>query len=399
MLIRSASPHDAEAIAALYRICFSSIVRTHDEWISDVQPTPRRSWDDILIAELDGNIVGALTLYPQQLYIGGNRLTCGGIGGVAVLPEYRRRGFSLLLLREAFRRMKETHTVLSMLYPVRHSFYAKAGYGLIGEVHVLTVAPSAFPAFDDAEAVRKYQNEDLPALAACYEQYAACNTCVICRTAETWQHELEEWTMQTKAVYCFHEADRITGYYVLSIQDTAIVSELVYLTPSALGGLLASLRNLGERVPTVMLQQTRDDYFQCLLRDPVIPEAPRIAGLFPESGRIGYGYMGRIIDCTAALRQRGYRPVRGNVTFEIDDSLFPENCRPVTLIGIQNQFTVESLRTPNTIQLSSSVFAQIFCGYLSVQTALKAGLATATGDISFADAAFAVPVPHCIDFF
>ncbi|MCX6137084.1 MAG: GNAT family N-acetyltransferase [Ignavibacteriales bacterium] len=399
MELRSARPDDAPALADLYRVCFPAILRTASEWLEDVQSTPRRSWNDIIITIDSGVLAGALTLYPHELFIGGGSLKSGGIGGVAVLPEFRSRGISSQMMAEAFRRMNRSGQVLSMLYPFRHSFYARAGYGLIGELQRITTDVLSFPESVLAKHVLPFTERDLPNLDACYRSYALHSTCMIARTADTWRYDIGQWTRSEKQLYCFHENETVTGYILLTPHQHITVSEFVWTSLSALRGLLGFLRECVGNGRTVSICQPRDGFLQTLLLDPVIPEAVPLQELFPASGHFGYGYMARVIDCAAALRNRGYRPSTGDVTFEIDDPLFPENRMPITLHCHGNGFEVDHTASPNTLRMNIFVFSQVFCGYLPLEAAIRTGQAAATGDGEFVGSAFSVPAPNCLDFF
>ena len=88
------------------------------------------------------------------MIIAGETMKCGGIGSVAVLPEFRMNGIARQLMMAAFASMRTTDTPLSLLYPFKHSFYQRMGYGLIGDIHTMTVPTSSIPRFSERDDVQ-----------------------------------------------------------------------------------------------------------------------------------------------------------------------------------------------------------------------------------------------------
>ncbi|MBQ7983563.1 MAG: GNAT family N-acetyltransferase, partial [Clostridia bacterium] len=49
----------------------------------------------------NGNMAGAVGVYPYDVYIGGRKLRFATVGNIGVLPEYRGRGYMQLLMDAA----------------------------------------------------------------------------------------------------------------------------------------------------------------------------------------------------------------------------------------------------------------------------------------------------------
>jgi len=398
MNIRKASFDDTEAIARIYAVSFPGIMRTHEEWCEDLQPNPLRSFDDIFVSEENGIVTGTLTLYPHTMSVGGERLKSGGIGAVAVLPDFRLNGIAKRLMAEAYASMRTSGTPLSLLYPFRHSFYQKQGYGLIGDIQTLTIHSASVPRFSERDDVHPLSDHELPALSECYDAFARENTCVISRTHDAWRFALKRARKNHWGYWCHHSGDRITGYMLIDERDTVTVKEFVYLTPSALRGLLGFLAVYKTHCP-LFIPHTRDEHFHLLCSDPVDVSDRMLYGLYPLSGHYGHGYMLRIVDVVEALLQRRFRPATGSVTFHILDDQIPENTAPVTLVLEHDPARVSRDTSPSLISLTVSTFAQLYAGYISFTAASRLGLIDSHGDLAYLDEAFALPVPHCLDFF
>src|SRR6266850_4703355 len=132
---RPARRTDVETLAELgsrtYRV---ASIEKRREFYTD---HPRFSLRDVRVAELEGQVVASLVLYPLSAYVRGHRLPITGVGSVAVSPEHRRRGVGEACLRAALRELRQRGQHLSALYPFRSSYYRRIGYGVIEYVHQL----------------------------------------------------------------------------------------------------------------------------------------------------------------------------------------------------------------------------------------------------------------------
>ena len=142
MLIRQATGGDSDAIAALLSKSFledTSVIRI------SIENNPRYSISHMYVAEDKGTgsgILGCLRITPFEVYSRGTRMSMAGVAAVAVQPDVRRRGIAESLMLNALRTMYETGYPISMLFPFRHEFYRKFGYGYVGNIVHYEFAPS-----------------------------------------------------------------------------------------------------------------------------------------------------------------------------------------------------------------------------------------------------------------
>jgi predicted acetyltransferase len=398
MEIRTSTADDTEAIARLYAVSFPSVVKTHDEWCNELQPNARRTFDDILVASDQGRVTGSLTLFRHTLFLSGVEFKCGGIGGVAVLPEFRMNGIAKQLMTSAFDRMRALHIPLSLLYPFKQSFYQKLGYGLIGDVQTMTISTAAIPRFSERDYVHPLIDHELSVLMACYDTFARRNSFCITRSADIWKQELKRAHKNRWTYWCFHSDNAITGYMLVDEKEQVTIREFVYLTPASLRGLLGFLAVYKTHSP-LLIPYARDEFFHLLCTDPVDVSNGMLFGLYPLSGHYGHGLMLRMIDIHNPLKQRQFRTAKGFVTFHIIDDQIPDNSTTASVIFNGDAVEHSDEITTHLVSLTISTFAQLFSGYISFSSALKTGLIDAYFDVSFLDDAFAVPAPHCLDFF
>ncbi|MCQ2008632.1 MAG: GNAT family N-acetyltransferase [Sporolactobacillus sp.] len=80
------------------------------------------------IAKVNGQMAGAVQIFPFPLSYHGVELKCGGIGNVAALPKYRGRHLIRTILNHQTKWMAEHGYDLSLLFTGINSFYEKEGW-------------------------------------------------------------------------------------------------------------------------------------------------------------------------------------------------------------------------------------------------------------------------------
>ena len=75
-----------------------------------------------------GEMMSTLTVNDYQIRFDGNACRMGGVGGVATLPQYRRRGGIRACFEKALRELHGEGFDFSYLYPFSTAYYRKFGY-------------------------------------------------------------------------------------------------------------------------------------------------------------------------------------------------------------------------------------------------------------------------------
>ena len=127
---------------------------------------------NLLIIKEEGRIVSHVALIPRRFHIDGITLKVGGIGGVATHPDYRRRGFAGILLKEAIRRMEKEGYDISILGGDRHR-YRWFGWETAGRqyIHVLNKRSLPFLSKTRHLRIRRYKNQDLDRIRAVHARF------------------------------------------------------------------------------------------------------------------------------------------------------------------------------------------------------------------------------------
>lgn len=127
---------------------------------------------DCWIVEVDGRMAGALRTYRLQMHLWGRVLPTMGLAGVAVAPDFRRRGIGRRMCVKALEIARDRGDVLCALYPFKTSFYRGLGFALIGERHRYRFDPTDFPIYPGWDRVERAPEEGHELAREIYERIA-----------------------------------------------------------------------------------------------------------------------------------------------------------------------------------------------------------------------------------
>jgi predicted acetyltransferase len=378
---RPARRTDVETLAELatraYRV---HSVEKRREFYTD---HPRFGLRDVRVAELDGQIVASLVLYPLTAYVRGQRVPVTGVGSVAVSPEHRRRGVGETFLRAALREMRQRGNHLSALYAFRDSYYRKLGYGVFEVVHQVAIGAANLPASDEARRVRRLMLPDRPAVQELYERVAAQGHFALARTADWWPRRLwgypGDW-----AVYEGRRRGQIEGYLYYEVENShgpfrlaITVGEFVAATPEAHRGLVGHLASLSDQVEELHYAAPADNAWLALLKTAQNLRPGAEIGAYHDSGGVATGAMLRITDVKGALELMPLPAgARGEVLLEVDDPVLAPNARAFRVAARDGRLRVgpEAGRKAPRLRVPVEVLAQLVAGTLSPPRAAEAGL-------------------------
>ncbi|MBD3185287.1 GNAT family N-acetyltransferase [Candidatus Bathyarchaeota archaeon] len=111
---RTAMPDDMEDIELL-------IKRAFDNPSAHGRPYP--ALDLVIITEMDGEIVGHVSIRPIDVIARGSRVCCGVLHMVCIDPSHQREGIGTAMLHEAARVMDEEGLLISLLETPVPRFY------------------------------------------------------------------------------------------------------------------------------------------------------------------------------------------------------------------------------------------------------------------------------------
>ncbi|MFI8776658.1 GNAT family N-acetyltransferase [Brachybacterium paraconglomeratum] len=142
MPVRELTPTDALAYRLLTSSAFGGSVDPDDPAAS-APLSPGQTAVGIDSAALPGGAGGVLAaaarIRHDEISLGGGRVRCGGIAGLAVHPAHRGDGLFAELLAAVLARCDEESLPVSMLYPSTPEIYRRHGYQVVARVETLEV--------------------------------------------------------------------------------------------------------------------------------------------------------------------------------------------------------------------------------------------------------------------
>ena len=301
-----------------------------DRWTSYYTKNPHLSWSRIWLAERDGLVLGTASLLDLRMRLDGRLVSVDGVAAVAVDMTARRQGVADGLVRQSLVDARERGVPASFLYAFRPSYYRRFGYAPVEMGHVLHARPRDLPDSLERENVRRYRDEDLPAVERCYRAACADATGALERSPMWWSvRVLREG--QDRVVFQAPGRGTIEGYVLGMLAENASlgrrvfrVQELVATTRRARRGLIGWLAALADEFSTIEVSLPSDGSWLPYLRDPHYPPGRSHFQQEP-AGLVGWGCMGRITHWERALAARGGRGARGSVVLHVRDPLIAEN--------------------------------------------------------------------------
>ncbi|MDO8589479.1 MAG: GNAT family N-acetyltransferase [Armatimonadota bacterium] len=141
----------------------------------------------------NGRIVSALNICRREVRVGSVTLTMGGIGNVGTDPEYRGKGYSSQVLRDAALVMRDDGMDFSILYTGINGFYERLGWRTL-PVPYLWGKLRAAESSGGPYTIRHYDvGKDAAALLRIYDQFNAGLLMSAVRTEHYWRK------------FCLHE--------------------------------------------------------------------------------------------------------------------------------------------------------------------------------------------------
>ncbi len=376
---RPARRTDVDALAELgaraYRV--ASVEQRRHHYLEH----PRFTLRDVRVAELDGEVVGLLILYPLQAYVRGAAIPVTGVGSVAVSPEHRRRGIGEALVRAALREMRARGDRFSALYAYRSSWYRGFGWGACEYVHQLAISPANLPPSDEARRVRRLRLPERGAVQELYDRVARHGHFALARNEAWWTDRLwdypGDWIVYEPRRgriegYLHYEAEASKGPFRLAMT----VTELVASTPEAHRGLVGHLASLRDQYEEIHVAVPGDAAWLALCRNAQNLHPGSEIGAYHDAGNVAQGARLRLVDVKSALETLPVaRDAKGEILLEVSDPVLPANARTWRVTAHGGRLRVAAAARGRAPRLSAPVesLAAIVAGTLSPVRAAEAG--------------------------
>lgn len=332
MIIRKIKPEEIKRTEELFSIAFEcpsdnckSAAEVYEETLGGAN-RDCKYWAERYAAFEDDNktMMSYFCAKPYPVHFDGNHCKMTGIGGVATLPQYRRRGGIRACFEKALMDMYESGYEFSYLYPFSTAYYRKFGYELCCEKSTYTLDLSFLP---------NYKIDGFCELA----ESGSMHLSDVKSIQQAWQSrynmmvEMEDfdylWLTESNPVknqeftYIYKDSAKIPkGYMTFKNEDTPNgrtmnCSRFVYTDLEGFHGLLNLAKSFSSDHKYLIFSLPTDQYITALL-----PEWSMGAG----SCRRTLGGMARVIHVEKVLRKARYLGT-GTLRIAIQDPYIMEN--------------------------------------------------------------------------
>ena len=285
----------------------------------DPQPGDMSWW----ISEDGDDFCGCIGTLPARVRFDGHVVGMTGVGGVATLPQHRRKGAIRACMNAALADMREKGDVFSVLYPFSRAYYRQFGYEDGASVNVWTVKLSAIRLPDAGGTIRLIlPGEDM----ACVHQvYEAC--------AKNWNlsfetcrclKELEKrsWMKEKRYLYVWFDETGAPGGLMLFSKVNRVMdcrmefgkeNLMLFRDARALSAMLSFAKTFAADYDSIRF---------------TVPQGVRVQSLIAEGNdaqcETCYNCMARLVNVPRALelcRTAG----EGGIVIGVKDDILPEN--------------------------------------------------------------------------
>ncbi len=148
-----------DSIAFEYAIDYEKLIKEQD----NPQQDSVNGFETDLIGAFDEDnktLLGKISAYPYQVNYDQNLVMLRGIGGVATLPQHRKKGIIRKCFLHQLERDYEKGFLFSYLYPFQRSFYRNFGYESNSFDRLWNIDFTALRSFDTKGRVELLMPED-----------------------------------------------------------------------------------------------------------------------------------------------------------------------------------------------------------------------------------------------
>ena len=252
----------------------------------------------VMAAFHEGKLIAGLEMLDFESNYCGNYLKTVGIGGVCSLPESRRTGAIKAIFDKIGNTAQENGWAMGFLFPFSVSYYEKFGYAYINRMLSITVP------FENMNHIPR-NTDVIPYSPEYFEELSALHAkCSLKENLLTLRNERKCFceTPLEKCDYTYFrrntagEADGYVRFLVDRPSGNLTVTDLYFLSPESLYGLIGFLRNYDGIVKRIIVQkQYQGSPFACI--------ADRITGVkYSDDGCAA----GRIYDMKKILESNTY---------------------------------------------------------------------------------------------
>lgn len=307
--------------------------------------TPASYWPDfarrmgpenLRVLRASGAPIGLLGVYRMGQWYGGRCVPCGGLAAVAIAPEHRQRGGAKRMLVSTLTELRGAGVPLAALYPSSQAVYRAVGFEQAGSRCNYELPLRHIGLSERGVTVRRVPTTDAAPFEGAFRQRAERENGHLERTAGLWERLLVNLSGHPQYGYVVEEKGERTGYAIYHLGDAGpneptkvFIRDWCALTVGAARRLWTLIADHGSTVESV-------NWFGPV-NDPMLAH---VAECKPSKMKV-QRWMLRVVDVSAALSQRGYPGVSGELHLDVSDPLIAENTGQFVLRVREGTATVE----------------------------------------------------------
>ena len=251
------------------------------------------------ILKVDGAVVAHVPVWLREAVAGDDRLRIGIISPTVTHPDYRRRGYATLCLRDCIRIMEEACVPVSVLWTLEATFpfYQQSGWEAVGsQGYFYQLRPDDYVLFKSGPFdVVQYDRRNLHSLNAMMEIHNA------------EPHRIARTSEEYRALFSLAKTTTF-----LAMRDEEVAAYLIFGEGVNKPGLIeggGDIQGLETLVKHILVERKADSEIQVLL--PLVPSdlgrlieerKPRCGRPIEEAKGVGYQMM-RVNSLEKLLRQ------------------------------------------------------------------------------------------------
>lgn len=362
MEVRKATPDDWVSIQKLFSIVYH---QPRSEFtVDEGDPEIGHTW-----AVFEGvQPVSTVVSHEFTMSYDGAFVPMAGIGGVATLPEHRRRGHVRRLFRAAFDEMRERGQVFSALFPFSFPYYRMFGYELVHtrDAYVLPLdAVDVGSRRGSLERVEGATDE----LRDVYDAFATGRNLAMERSDRMWESRMKADVYRDQVfTYLYRDdAGRPRAYVTFHPERyrddayQALVRDVAFDGYEALRDLLAHLAVFPPHTRQARLTLPSDVALHALVPEPYAVEQTRSASM-----------MARVADVTAALEATRW-PGSGALVVRVHDDSMDWNEGTFRVEWGDGQARTAPTTSEPHLTADVRALSQVLCGYVDAGAAVRYG--------------------------
>ena len=210
----------------------------------------------------DDRLIGVMRIHEFVINVHGVEMSSGGVGNICVDLTHRKEHIGKEMMEYYHRLFQEKGAPILLLWPFRHDFYMKMGYGYARKYNKYLYRPADLPR-GSREGVGFMGESDIDDMLECFNRYAAATHGMIYKQRRFFERFIKRFK-----VVGYRNGDKVEGFMGFNFKKfdpdhpllhNIEIEYMVYENPKALGRLLAFLQTQLDQVDRVVFMTYDDD--------------------------------------------------------------------------------------------------------------------------------------------